>query len=60
MLVDFQHWIGVFIHAIQMLRLVSHEREEILQLDTIRRWATRPGLLRPSGPCTTRWSGRIR
>ena len=39
MLVDFQHWIGVFIHAIQMLRLDSKEREEILHKlgPTIRR-----------------------
>ena len=52
MLVDFQHWIGVFIHAIQMLRLDSHEREEILHKlgPTIRRWATRPGLLRAIRP----------
>ena len=52
MLVDFQHWIGVFIHAIQMLRLDSHEREEILYKlgPTIRRWATRPGLLRAIRP----------
>ena len=52
MLVDFQHWVGVFIHAIQMLRLDSHEREEILHKlgPTIRRWATRPGLLRAIRP----------
>ena len=60
MLVDFQHWIGVFIHAIQMLRLDSHEREEILhKLDRRYEGGRRgPGCCERFGPCTTRWSGR--
>lgn len=52
LVVDVQHWIGVCIHAIQMLRLDSEEREEILAKlgPRVRRWATRPGLLRAIRP----------
>eukprot|EP00629_Pelagomonadales_sp_RCC1024_P008427 CAMPEP_0119271008 /NCGR_PEP_ID=MMETSP1329-20130426/7775_1 /TAXON_ID=114041 /ORGANISM="Genus nov. species nov., Strain RCC1024" /LENGTH=431 /DNA_ID=CAMNT_0007271045 /DNA_START=203 /DNA_END=1495 /DNA_ORIENTATION=- len=50
--VDFQHWIGVFIHSVQLLRIDAAERDEILRElpPRVRAWATRPGLLRTCGP----------